>query len=61
MIEKIREARAQLLEDERILMDELYLREQTERALAERYGVSQVAIHKRKNRILAKLRKFLEN
>lgn len=35
--------------------------ELSERTLAEKYGISQVAIHKRKVKILNKLKKLLEN
>jgi len=50
-----------LPEEERKLMSEIYVEGLTERQLAKKYGISQVAIHKRKNKILTKLKKILEN
>lgn len=46
--------------DERELIKILFIDGVTERKASEIYGVSQVAIHKRKNKILAKLKEFLE-
>ena len=42
------------------IIQELFYNDKTERYLAKKYGVSQVAIHKRKQRILEKLNKFLK-
>ena len=42
------------------LIKVLFIDGATERKAAEIYGISQVAIHKRKNKILAKLKDFLE-
>lgn len=46
--------------DERELIGRLFFRGQTEREAAAEMGICRNAIHKRKNRILAKLKKFLE-
>lgn len=54
-------ALAKLTEKERQLIDALYFREQTEAAAAVALGISQQAVHKRKNKILKKLKLFLEN
>lgn len=50
-----------LSDDERDLIDRLFFRDQTEREAAAEIGVCRNAIHKRKNRILEKLKKFLIN
>ena len=59
-VAKLRKAFLLLLPDERELIKILFFDDETERKAAEIYGVSQVAIHKRKNKILAKLKEFLE-
>lgn len=46
---------------EQALMIALYFDGKTERALAMKIGISQSAVHKQKNRILKKLKVFLEN
>ena len=56
----LRKAFLLLSPDERELIKILFIDGVTERKTSEMYGVSQVAIHKRKNRILAKLKDFLE-
>ena len=56
----LRKAFLLLSPDERELIKILFIDGVTERKASEIYGVSQVAIHKRKNRILAKLKDFLE-
>lgn len=59
-VAELRKAFLLLLPDERELIKILFIDGVTERKASEFYGVSQVAIHKRKNRILAKLKDFLE-
>ena len=51
---------SKLPKPERILIKALFFKGYTQRQLARKYGISQVAIHKRKERILEKLKKFLE-
>lgn len=51
----------QLDEAERELLQLIYFEEMTEKAIAARYGVSQQAIHKKKGKVLGKLKKFLES
>ena len=59
MAAQLREAVSQLRPAERTLLFQLYCENRTERELAERYGVCRNAIHKRKVRILKKLKNFL--
>ena len=49
-----------LSDDERELVDRLFFQGQTEREAAAEMGIYRNAIHKRKNRILEKLKNFLE-
>ena len=60
MIEKLRTVLPLLTEDEKLLINQIFFEEKSERTLALEYGVSQVAIHKKKERILKKLKNFLE-
>ena len=59
-VTELRNAFLLLSPDERELIKILFFDDETERKAAEIYGISQVAIHKRKNKILAKLKVFLE-
>lgn len=59
-IEQLRKAFLLLSLDERELVKVLFIDGVTERKASEIYGISQVAIHKRKNKILTKLKEFLE-
>lgn len=61
MLDKLRSAIPLLSENDQELIQALFFKRLTEREYAKECGVSQVAIHKRKNRILAKLKIFLEN
>ena len=61
MLEKLWASLALLSEEELEMLISLFYLEMTERDLAREYQISQVAIHKRKQRILEKLKKFLEN
>lgn len=58
MLELLMEALAELTEDERCLIDELFYQERTEREIAQKKSVSHQAIHKQKIKILKKLRTF---
>lgn len=60
MTDKLKCALPLLAEDEQELIRELFYEELSERKLAEKYGVSQVAIHKRKVKILEKLKKMMK-
>ena len=59
-VAELRKAFLLLSSEERELIKILFIDGVTERKASEMYGVSQVAIHKRKNKILAKLKEFLE-
>lgn len=61
LVEKLRSVIPMLPEKEQKLIQALFFQGMTEREYAKVCGVSQVAIHKRKNRIMAKLKIFLEN
>lgn len=61
MLDKLRDSLLLLSGDEQKLIQEIYFDGLSERNLAEKYGVSQVAIHKRKVKILEKLKKIIEN
>lgn len=58
--EKLYQALEELSEKERELIVELFFEEKTERELAAVLGISQPAVHKQKNKILKKLKTFLE-
>ncbi len=60
MLDKLSSSIILLSDDEQKLIREIFYEGLSERKLAEKYGVSQVAIHKRKNKILDKLKKIIE-
>lgn len=60
MLDDLSSALKLLTDEEKELLQELYFEERTERELASQKNVSQVAIHKRKLRILDKIKRFLE-
>ncbi len=49
-----------LADDERSLIDALFIEEKSEHELAQALGVSQPAVHKRRNSVLVKLRNLLK-
>lgn len=57
---QLHKALSLLSDDERELIDRLFFQNQTEREAAADMGIYHNAIHKRKNRILGKLKNFLE-
>ena len=65
LIEKLREVLDELPDDERELIDALFFSNggdgMTEREYAKQTGLSKTAIHARKEKILAKLKKLLGN
>lgn len=61
LIEQIHEAVQRLTLEEQRLINELFFKGRTEGDFAVSLGISQVAIHKRKEKILKKLRIFFEN
>ena len=60
IIEKLPEAVATLTEEEKELVYQLYFNHKSERQLALETGISNVAINKRKNKVLSKLKNFFE-
>jgi len=60
MSDKLTECLSLLSEDEQELIHDLFYSGLTERDAAKKYAVSQVAIHKRKQRILQKLKKMMD-
>lgn len=58
-IDQLRQAISRLTPTEKKLLLELYDENRSERNLAKQYGISHNAIHKRKKRILKKLKNFL--
>lgn len=61
MVEKLYQCLASLNAYEQSLIENIYFNGMTEREIAKVQGVSQVAIHKRKHRILEKMKKYMEN
>lgn len=61
MIDKLRSVLPLLTEDEKSLIQAIYFEGMTERDYAEITGVYRNAVHKKKVRILEKLKKLLEN
>ncbi len=60
MSDKLTKCLSLLSEDEQELIHDLFYSGITERDAAKKYAVSQVAIHKRKQRILQKLKKMMD-
>ena len=60
MADKLHTALMQLTKEERDLIYALFFDEKTESEVAKALGISQQAVHKRKNRILKKLKNFFE-
>ncbi len=60
MVDKLRSCLLMLSEEERELLHDLFYIGLSERDAAEKYAVSQVAIHKRKKRVLDKLKKMMD-
>lgn len=61
MIEKLPEAISILSDEEKELIYKIYFNHKSERELSIELNVSNIAIHKRKTRILKKLKNFFEN
>lgn len=59
MLDKLSSSLVLLSDDDQKLIREIFYEELSERTLAEKYNVSQVAIHKRKVKILEKLKKMM--
>ena len=61
MIEKLRECISLLTNEELNLIIQLFYEEKSQRQLSEESGIPVMTISDRKNRILKKLKKFMEN
>lgn len=61
MADKLHAAMDELTDAERDLVEAIYFCELTERELAEKLGISQPAVNKRKHRILSKLKKMMDS
>ncbi len=59
--ERLHHCLGQLPEEERRLVESLYFEGLTERQCAKNLGISQKAVNKRRHKILAQLKKLLEN
>ena len=59
-VDRLHTALSTLSEKERELIETLFFEEKTERDVASAMGISQPAVHKQKNKILKKLKHFLE-
>ena len=59
MVEKLYSALEHLEKAERELIDALFFQEMTERDFAKKCAVAQATVHKKKQRILEKIKKFL--
>jgi len=60
LLEMLYAALQELTDDERDLIDALFYRDETERSVAKKVGVSQNTINYRKKNVLDKLRKLIE-
>lgn len=60
-IQQLHKALSFLSEDERLLIQKIFFEERTEREIAAEMGIYHNAVHKRKERILRKLKNILVN
>lgn len=60
LLDELLEALTKLNIEERALIDELFFKGKSERQIAESVNISHQAIHKKKKRILAKLKNLLD-
>ena len=60
MIEALRNAMSKLNKDEREIIERLYFNDETLRAVAKAQNISHPALIKRRDKILEKLKKFIE-
>ena len=60
MIEALRNAISKLNKDEREIIERLYFNDETLRAVAKTQNISHTALIKRRDKILEKLKKFIE-
>lgn len=60
MFDKLNDCLSLLSAEEKELIQMIFFEELTEREIAKKQGISQVAVHKKKQRTLNRLKKFLE-
>ena len=60
MLEKLKAVMKELSEKEKDLIEQLYKLEFTESEIGAKFGISQCAVHKRKVKLLTKVKKLLE-
>lgn len=60
MLDMLMTALAELSEDERFLIEQLYFEEKSERAVSEETGIPRKTLSYRKNKLLSKIRKKIE-
>ncbi|XBX05574.1 sigma-70 family RNA polymerase sigma factor [Enterocloster clostridioformis] len=61
MVDRLKAALSLLSDSERVLVNAIFFEELSEREVGLRLGITQSVVNKRKSKILAKLRKILEN
>ena len=61
MVDRLKTALRLLSDSERVLVNAIFFEELSEREVGLRLGVTQSVVNKRKSKILAKLRKIMEN
>ena len=61
MIEEVRYAISKLNDEERDIIERLYFQEETLRSVAKSKSISHLALIKRRNKILEKLRELLKD
>ena len=60
LLEEMLRCFGRMSEDDRTLLTALYFEEKSERTLAKEFGVSQVAVHKRRHKAIARLKEMME-
>lgn len=60
IMDKLQTVLGMLTEEEQRLIRALFFDELTERDVAKRYGISQAAVHKRKKKIIKKMKELME-
>lgn len=60
LLDELYSALSELTDDERKLIDALFYKEKSERTFAKEIGISSIAVHKRKHKVLDKLKNILK-
>jgi len=61
LLDELHAALAELTDDERSLIDAMFYQDKSEREVAVDNGISSIAIHKRKHKVLEKLKKYMKS